>query len=454
MDYTKKVAEFVVQTNFGSIPPGALEVAKTALLDSVGVILAGSKEESAKICANLAYEEGAKQEATVIGQGFKSSTLMAAFSNGTAAHALDFDHSFSLMGQPTAGLIPAILAMGEKLGANGRDILAALVVGFEVTAKIARSMPDLSSQGKWHSPATVGSLGTAVACAKLLQLDLQAIQWTLGIASSMASGIVANFATMTKPLHAGLASRNGVLAARLAESGFNANPMVLGESRGLYDAFSRDLPFDLRPIEELGSAFDLIDKGIKIKPYPCGGLTHTAIDAVLKMRDQHKISPQSIKKIKVGVTPHVFYTISNRLPESGLQGKFSMPYILARALVDGKVALETFSDQAIRDPLVCSVAIKVDMELDPDIHDTKEGSRPCLVTISQNDGRTLSERVEIPKGSLQVPMSPEELRMKFSECACQALSRDAAVQVADLIDRLEELDRLDPLFELLIGNPA
>ena len=142
---------------------------------------------------------------------------------------------------------------------NGRDILVACVAGFEVTAKIARSMPVLSSQGKWHSTATVGSLATALACAKLLQLDLQAIQWTLGIASSMASGIVANFATMTKPLHAGLAARNGVLAARLAESGFNANPMVLGEHRCFYDAYSRDLPFDLHTIEELGSAFDLID---------------------------------------------------------------------------------------------------------------------------------------------------------------------------------------------------
>jgi 2-methylcitrate dehydratase PrpD len=399
MDYTRKVAEFVVQASFGSIPPGALEAAKTALLDSVGVILAGCKEESARICAKLAYEEGARQEATVIGQGFKSSTLMAAFSNGTAGHALDYDHSFSLMGQPTAGLVPAILALGERLGVNGRDILVACVAGFEVTAKIARSMPDLSSLGKWHSTATVGSLGTAVACAKLLGLDVQAIQWTLGIASSMSSGIVANFATMTKPLHAGLASRNGVLAARLAESGFNANPMMLSEQRGFYDAYSRDLPFDLHPIEELGSTFDLVERGIKIKPYPCGGLTHTAIDAVLKMRDKHKVSPQSVKTITVGVTPHVFNTISNRLPETGLQGKFSMPYILARALIDGKLPLETFSEQAIRDPLVCRVAEIVEMAVDPDIRETKEGSRPCKVTILQNDGRTLSERIEFPRAS-------------------------------------------------------
>ncbi len=453
MDYTKKAAEFVAQTSFDSIPPGALMVAKTALLDCVGVMLAGSKEESAIICAKLAEEEGSNREATVIGQGFKSSTLMTALSNGTAAHALDYDHSF-LVGQPTAGLIPAILALGEKLGANGRDILVAYVAGFEITAKLVRSLPVLSSQGKWHSTATVGSLGTAAACAKLLRLDVQAIQWTLGIASSMASGIVSNFATMTKPLHAGLASRNGVLAARLAHSGFNANPMILSEHKGIYDAFSRDLPFDLRSFEELGSSFDLVERGIKIKPYPCGGLTHTAIDAVLKMRDQYKLSPEAVQSIQVGVTQHVFNTISGSLPETGLQGKFSMPYILARALIDGKFTLATFSEEAIRDPLVRSVAEKVEMGVDPDIRETKEGSRPCKVTIHQKDGRTLSERVEFPRGSRQVPLSSEELRMKFTECACRAINREAAAQVTKLIDRLEDLDHLGPLFELLIGNPS
>jgi 2-methylcitrate dehydratase PrpD len=453
MDYTKKVAEFVDQTSFDSIPPAALKVAKTALLDCVGVMLAGSKEESARICAQLAEEEGSNGEATVIGQRFKSSTLMAAFSNGTAAHALDYDHSF-LVGQPTAGLIPAILALGEKLGASGRDILVAYVAGFEITAKLVRSQPGLSSQGKWHSTATVGSLGAAAACAKLLRLDIQEIQWTLGIASSMASGIVSNFATMTKPLHAGLASRNGVLAARLAHSGFNANPMILSEHKGIYDAFSRDLPFGLRPFEELGSSFDLVERGIKIKPYPCGGLTHTAVDAVLRMRDQYKISPEVVQSIQVGVTQHVFNTISSSLPETGIQGKFSMPYILARSLIDGKLTLETFSEEAVRDPLVRSVAEKVEMKVDSDLRETKEGGRPCKVTIHQMDGKTLSEQVEFPRGSRQVPLSSEELRMKFTECACRALDREATAQVAKLLDRLEDLDHLGPLFEILIGNPS
>ncbi len=131
-----------------------------------------------------------------------------------------------------------------------------------------------------------------------------------------------------------------------------------------------------------------------------------------------------------------------------------MPYILARALIDGKLVLDTFSEEAIQDPLVRSVAEKVEMGVDPDIRETKEGSRPCKVTIRQKDGRTLSEYVEFPRGSPQVPLSSEELRMKFTECACRALDKEAGAQVAKLLDHLEDLDRLGPLFELLIGNPS
>ena len=449
MNYTKKVAEFVSQTRLESIPPAALEEAKRALLDCVGVMLAGSEEESARICAKLAKEDSSNQESTVIGQGFKSSTLMAAFSNGTAGHALDFDHSF-IMGQPSAGLIPAVLALGEKVGASGRDILVAYVVGFEVIAKMCRSIPG-HNPGGWHATATLGSLGTAVACARILALNPQAIQHTLGIASSMASGLRANFATMTKPLHAGLAAKNGVLAAKLAESGFDANPTVVGDNEGFFFAFSRDIPSDLHPLEELGSSFDLVTRGIRFKPYPCGGLTHPAIGAILRMREQNKISPEDVESIKVKVTPYVFHTILNRLPETALQTKFSMPYIVARALIDGKLGLETFSEQAARDPSVRSLGAKVEMELDSELQENQDVSRPCKVILRQKDGKILSESVGLAHAAQQVPLSSQELRMKFTDCASRVISREAATEVEKHIDHLEDLDSLEPLFKRLIA---
>ena len=453
VNYTKKVADFVVETSYGAIPPKALEVAKVALMDCLGVTLAGSHETGSRICAQLVREEGANRKATVIGQGFKSSALMAAFANGTAAHALDYDHS-ALMGQPTAGLIPSIFSLAETLQRNGRELLEAYVSGFEITVKLACSMPALSSQGNWHSTATLGSLGAAVACAKLLRLDSTRVQTALGIASSMASGIVWNFGTMTKPLHAGLAARNGVLAAKLAKDGFTANPLILEGTSGFFNVFSRDLPYELEPLNSLGSSYELVERGVKIKAYPCGGLTHCAIDAALEMRAQHRITSETIDEIKVGVTQYTYDRIIYRIPETGLQGKFSMPYILARALIDGKLGLETFTDEAVRDSGVHRLAEKIHMEVDPDVNGKREGDNPCKVVIRLKDGRTFSRRVDYPKGSPQAPLTPQELREKFVECAGRALNEKAVSQALEYIDRLEGLDDLEPLCKLLMGKDS
>src|SRR5919106_1782619 len=170
MEATEKIAQFVVSTKYENIPPKALGTAKTAVLDCLGVALAGSQEQCAKICAEIARQEDTKEETTVIGQGFKSSALQAAFANGTAAHAMDFDHSFTLTGQPTAPIIPAIFALGEALGVGGRQILEAYVAGFETTAKLVFSLREATQDG-WHAPGILGVFGASVACAKLMGLN-------------------------------------------------------------------------------------------------------------------------------------------------------------------------------------------------------------------------------------------------------------------------------------------
>src|ERR687892_538085 len=239
MDVTAKIAQFVVNLKPESIPEKAVQTAKIAVRDCLGVALAGSIEEDAKICAQIARQESAREETTVIGQGFKTSALNAALANGTAAHALDFDHSFTIMGQPTAPIIPAIFALGESLGASGRQIIEAYVVGFEVTGKLAHSLRDSAHDG-WHAPSTLGSFGAAAACGKLLGLSVSQVEMALGMAASMASGIVANFGTMTKPLHVGLGARNGILAAKLAASGYTANGKAIESGFGFYEIFHRN----------------------------------------------------------------------------------------------------------------------------------------------------------------------------------------------------------------------
>src|SRR6185436_13321357 len=185
MDVTAKIAQFATQLKYENIPPAAVQTAKSAARDCLGVALAGSREEDAKICAEIARQENAKEETSVIGQGFRTSALQAAFANGTAAHALDFDHSFTLMGQPTAPIIPAIFALGEALGSSGRQLIEAYAAGYEVTAKLVHSLRDSAHEG-WHAPSTLGSFGAAAACSKLLGLDAAQVEMALGITASMA----------------------------------------------------------------------------------------------------------------------------------------------------------------------------------------------------------------------------------------------------------------------------
>ena len=451
MHETAKIARFVVETEFKNIPSEAVKMAKTAVLDCLGVALAGSKESSARICAEIARQEHAKEESSVIGQGFKSSAMHAAFANGTAAHALDFDHSFTLMGQPTAPLIPAIISLGESLGASGRRCLEAYVGGFETITKLVMSLRQRSEDG-WHPPSSFGSFGAGVACAKLQGLDQSQVEMTLGTAASMASGLVCNFGTMSKPLHVGLGARNGVVAAKLAQSGFTANKQAIEAGLGFYQVFYPGAEPDTRPLDELGTAFELINSGIRIKPYPCGGLTHPAIDGVLEFKTKHGISAEMVESIEVGVARHTFERIVFRVPENGLQGKFSMPYLLARAIIDGKLFLDAFTDSAVKDKNVLRLAERIQMHLDPDLQPTAQGSRPCKVTIRLRDGRSFSRQIDYAKGSRESPMSDRELKQKFIDCAREALDDSSIERIIEYVEHLETLEDIRPMCQLLGGS--
>ena len=450
MDVTAKIARFVVDAKYETIPSKAIENAKIAVRDCLGVALAGSKEEDAKICAEIARQENAKEEATVIGQRFRSSALQAAFANGTAAHAMDFDHSFTLMGQPTAPIIPAVFALGESLGASGRQILEAYTTGFEVTGKLAYSLRD-SKHDAWHAPSTLGSFGAAAGCAKLLGLSASQIEMALGIAASMASGIVGNFGTMTKPLHVGLGARNGVLAGKLAQSGYTANAQAIEAGMGFYNVFHGGTTIHSEAIEELGRSYALERDGIRIKPYPCGGLTHQAIDTVLDFRAKHGITPEMVESIDVDVMRHTYDRIIFKIPQTGIQGKFCMPYLLARAIIDGRVFIDAFTESAVRDPNVLKLAERIQMRLDNNLPSRELGSRPCRVTLRLKNGQTYSREVQHSKGGPEAPLTADELKGKFTDCARQTLSESSTQRVSDYLDQLDTLKDIRPLCQLLMG---
>lgn len=450
MDVTAKIARFVAAAKYEQMPPPAAQTAKTAMLDCLGVTLAGSKEACAKLCAALARQEGANEEASLFGQGLKSSALHAALVNGAAAHALDFDHSFTLMGQPTAPIIPALFSLGESLEAGGRQLIEAYVVGFEVAAKLACGLRAASESG-WHGPGSLGGFGAAAASAKLLGLGVPEIEMTLGIATSMAGGVAANFGTMTKPLHVGFAARNGVLAAKLAQAGCTANPKGIEAAAGFFDMFFPGTQFDPAAIQELGNSYALVTDGIKIKPYPCGGLTHVAIDSVLEMRARHDLTADRIDFIEVNVPKHTFDRIVFRVPQTGLQGKFCMNYLVARAVIDGKISLDIFTDAAVRDRRVLALAEKVQMRFDPGLKTSDPGGRPCRVTVHLKNGATYVRQAEQAKGSAYFPLTPAELKSKFNECARQALSESAGACALDYLERLETLESIKPLCQLLMA---
>jgi 2-methylcitrate dehydratase PrpD len=449
---TREVAEFVAGLRYEQIPAGALTAAKHAILDSLGVALAGSQDAVGRIAAELALEDRAREEAALFGQGFRSSAMNAAFANGAATHAMDFDASFAIMGQPMSGLTATVFALAEPLRASGRRLLEGYVAGFEVTAKLAWSMPEAWSGTGWHATASIGSLGCTAAAARLLQLNAEQCARGLGIASSMASGSVGNFGTMSKPLHGGLAARNGVHAARLAQKGFTGSEVMLdGAGNGFHQTFVQGAAPDVELLGELGKKWD-VERGMRYKAYPSGGLAHTAIDAALALRAQDGISPDAIERIDVRATKYTASRIVFGIPETELQAKFSMPYLVARALVDGAVTPDAFTDEAIREPAVVALARKVHMAPNPDLDDSPTGGRPCVLSIQMKDGRPLERRVDYPKGSPQVPLTDPEIEAKFRDCAQRVLPKEAAEQALHMTNGLESLDDVGRLSQLLMGD--
>jgi 2-methylcitrate dehydratase PrpD len=452
---TQHVIDYVVGSQFASIPPKALAVAKNAMLDCVGVALAGARQPAGMISAQWAKSAAGTGDATVWGHDFKTSAHDAALVNGTAAHALDYDDvTWGLIGHPSVSLVSSVLALGERIGGSGRDILHAYVVGFEVMAKLGRTtQPRHSLDGGWHATGTIGAFGATAACCKLLGLDAERTGHALGIVYSMTSGNVSNFGTMCKPLHAGLAARNAVEAALLAQAGFTSVPYPFDGPRSFYEVYSRGLPTDMAPLAELGRDYELVVRGVVIKPYPCGVALHPAIDAVQALKREARIDPNAIEAVEAGVTRYTYDKLSYAVPETGLEAKFSMPYTIARSILDDVVGFDTFTDQAVRDERARNLTRRVSMYVHDGIERSwKMGSRPVHVSIRSRDGTVRERQVDISKGNPEVPMTAEELAVKFRDCARRCLEPAAVEEAIDALANVETLRTISELTSPLAGR--
>jgi 2-methylcitrate dehydratase PrpD len=416
------IADYSAAYDFAKASPRVVEAARIGFVDTVGVMLAGSREEVGRIAAEMAKEEGSAPLAGIVGREIRATPQLAALANGVAAHAMDYDFTYA-SGQAVSCVLPALLPLAEARGATPREVLAAFVVACEVAARLVRASPQISAKGGWHATGMVGAIAAGVACARLLKLPADRIVDVVGIGASLASGVSANFGTMTKPLHSGNAARNGVTAALLAAKGFTASAVALEGGSGYYATFSRGLPVDFAPFDDLGKADNILDPGYSLKRYPCGGLSHTSIDAALALREQLKDRVGDIAKIEVGVTRNAFQRIGADYPHSIESAKFSMPFIGAWTVLRGAPDIATFTEKSIADPAVKAFSSRISHHVDAEFADEIAQS-PGRVVVAMANGEKFEKMVRFASGAPQNPMSAAQIEAKFLDCAKQAL--DAA----------------------------
>ncbi|MFC1864201.1 MmgE/PrpD family protein [Chloroflexota bacterium] len=442
---TDKISHFIAETVAKDIPQDAAELARLGITDFTGVALVGSKEEQSKIIVNYAQKMGGVPQASIIGAGFKTSPYLAALVNGTVGHSLDYDDmAISLIGHPSVFLVPAILAIGESIGSSGQDMLTAYVVGYEITCHIARPILQSHYIQGWHSTATFGTLGAAASAAWLLKLNAHQVSEALGIAASLAGGLRQNFGTMTKPLHAGKAAASGIQAALLAQAGFTADTSIIEAPMGFAKVFGHDEEVNwAEVIEKLGKTFLITSaEGLSIKPYPSCGFTHCAIDATLYIKEEHKFNATDIAEVELGVTPFDKQILIHHNPKTGLEGKFSLEYCVALALLSGEVRLKHLTDEAVAETQVKGLMKKMKwVEKYPmPVMGTPEGFGSKSITVKLKDGRQYCKEVTIAKGMPQNPLTPNEFNSKYRDCASNVLSEGDVEKTLFILTNLEKMN--------------
>ena len=437
----ERIAEFIVDTDAGDIPAESYRAAREACFDCVGVTLAGAAQPHGRMIADFVAAEGSRGDCSVIGTSVKTAPSMAALANGTIGHALDYD-DMGGFGHPSVVLLPPALAIGERDGISGKELLTAYIIGFEVGRHLERGSHYVQGERGFHSTAVFGTIGATAVVSRLLGLDRRQTVMALGIAGSMPSGVLQNFGTYTKPLHAGLSSRSGVMAALLAKAGYLACDNIVESKVGWAAAYIGEGNYDPEAmVKDLGTLWTSRDT-IIIKKYPCCGSNHNILDSLLALMREHRFTADEVEEVEATGFPAISHVLLYPDPDSAFQGKFSVHYNIASALVDGKIELESFEGDRnqrpeLRDAL-SKVEIKVVSKWDPSYH-PHPTENP--VTVRLKDGRVLTRTTNRHQmlGSPANPLTEEELTAKFRRNAGLSLSDEQTEQAIRLWWRLDEL---------------
>ena len=447
MTATAVLSGFASEIRIGDISAAAVAATKRHILDCTGVALAATAEPAGRIVLEVTSEQGGAPQARVLGSTLRTGTVAAAWANGALAHLLDFDDTgFS---HPTACILPAALAMAERAGVTGGDLVAAVCVGLEVFERLSLSgrqyEPELRRRG-FH-PTSLYGCSAAAAAGNLVGLNAGQMGVAIGLAAANAGGLTQHFGTWGKGIHAGNAARAGVTSVLLAAKDYVADPEGIEGEYGFFSAFHGPGNYDLGKVADgLGQHWAIVDPGLTVKRYPCCGGNLRALDAAQALRMEHDIRIEDVARLEVDVHPDLLCIVRFHRPTDGFRGKFSLDYVLAAMLLDGRVDLNSFTDDYCNAPRMRQALAKVQVNAHPEWPADEASRRRSPVTIVMQDGRTFTRTVDKVRGSPGNPMTRDELLDKYRGCASRVLTGD---RLERSIAALEDLDRLPAATELM-----
>ena len=436
---SRALASYSSSLQCDDIPEDVRTVVKHCVLDWLGVTLAGSREDAGRIVREEALDQGGAPQATLIGDGTRTSIAQAALVNGTASHALDYDDvHFVFFGHPTVTVLPAILALAERDARNGRDLMTAFVAGVEVSCRVGEYVTESHYARGHHATGTLGSFCSAAGTARMLGLDAESCATALGIAATQAAGLKSMFGTMCKPLHAGKAAANGQYAALLARRGFSSRPDGIECDQGF--AHTQSSVVDLKgALEDLGERFHTREMLFKYHA-ACYG-THASIEALMRLRDAHGFDPRKVDQVEIRVPTRNLRVCNIQEPRTGLEAKFSLRLVSAMAL-----AGRSTSDIAGYDDRLCTdrdlVRLRDRVRI---VGDDALGRGASRVIISMNDGSVCRDFDDVSVASRNLDEQGSRLEEKFIGLTSPVISDGKAYEIVDLVRRLEELEGMDEL---------
>jgi 2-methylcitrate dehydratase PrpD len=452
MTASQRLADLIVRSSQDDLPPVAFERAKDCLLDFAACSIAGAGDPVGRsIIRHVTTALGAGRS-TVIGGAARVRADDAALANGTLAHALDYDDvSWSMPGHPSAPVFPAALALAEREGRSGQDVIRAAAIGIETECKLGRATDPYLSQNGWHPSAVLGTMGATACAAVLLRLDTAETAQALGIACSLAGGVKANFGSMTKPLHMGVAARNGVTAAELARDNWSAGAGAIDGEFGFLSAFAWRCSLD-GVLDSFGEPLDIIDPGICFKRHPSCAGTHPAIEALAGLIRQHDLGAQDVCSVTCRTTPFVRSIAGKDTPATGLEAKFSLPFCLAVYLLERSLQLSHFSDETVHSDAVREMMAEVKVIEDPTL--SPDGFSGCasVVHVTLRDGRRLAGRSDV-RPAAGGNLTAEELAAKFRDCVGALTTEQQRENILDHVRRFDELSSVDSFMRALGSLP-